>query len=380
MNKSVKKLMPLTLSLLAVTLSGCGSVAHSVADSISLSYRFLSLFEGETKTVEVRTTPRSKDPADLEFTSSDTSVATVNDKGEVQAKKAGRAVITVKDRTSGVETMMDVSVDKDDLARSEAKAAAKEISDYQIAHSMKAKKVHQVESYYFSRSKNDVLQNSTYFAQDMIVSVDDAYFYIGSDDENIKVEGGSKEYSSSAWYIYTNASFDTYLFHIDGITKTYMVCDSTSFIGSGGTRYDALLEVISNLFTSGSKIITNTLNDVIGKDNLDSAKNAEIAGSKGNGSLTYEMTQSGKATADKDDEDDNNIPYGTQYDINIRVRYAWEEYYCVAEDIIQDLDFMIDDDKYQDHYKINNYYDHSDFELVYPDREAFTKVDDIFDL
>ena len=107
MNKSVKKLMPLTLSLLAVTLSGCGSVAHSVADSISLSYRFMTLFEGETKTVEVRTTPRSKDPADLEFASSDTSVATVNDKGEVQAKKAGRAVITVKDRTSGVETMMD---------------------------------------------------------------------------------------------------------------------------------------------------------------------------------------------------------------------------------------------------------------------------------
>ena len=380
MNKSVKKIMPLTLGLLAVALSSCGSNTFSVADKVQLGYRFLSLFEGETKTVSIRTEPRSKDPADLEFVSSDTSVATINEKGEVTGKGAGDATITVKDKTTGASDTLYVSVDKDELSRGDAKAIAKKISDYQADNNITCKKVYAREYFSYARYKNDVLQTSTYYAQDMIVSKDDAFFYISSDDENIKTEGGSKEYSSSAWYIYTNESFDTYLFHIDGITKAYMVCDSTSFIGSGGTRFDALCEVLDNLFTSGKKIITNTMDNVTGKDNLDSAKTADKAGSRGDGFLTYEMTQSGKSTADKEDEDDQYIPYGTQYDINIKARYAWEDYYCVSEDIVQALDFEIGTDKYHDQYDINYHYDHSDFELVYPDREAFNKVDNIFDL
>lgn len=380
MHKSVKKLTPLTLSLLAMVLSSCGNTKYSVADSVTLSYKFISLFEGETKTIEARTTPRSKDPAELVYESSDTSVATINDKGELTAKGKGDATITVKDKTSGASDILYVSVDKDDLAGSDAKAAAKVITDYQAAQGMKCKKVYERENFSYTRSKNETLQQSTYYTQDMVISVDDAYFYIGSDDEQIKVEGGSKEYSSSAWYIYTNESYDTYLFHIDGITKNYMVCDSTSFISQGGSRYDALLEVISNLFTSGSSIITRTLNDVTGKDNLDSAKSAEKAGSRGDGFLTFEMTQSGSGKADKDDEDDNAIPYGTPYEINIRVRYAWENYLCVSEDLVQEQSFEIGEDSYLDRYAINYHFQTEGFELEYPDRDAFTKVDDIFDL
>ena len=380
MHKSVKKLMPLTLSLLAMVLSSCGNTKYSVADSVTLSYKFISLFEGETKAIKARTTPRSVDPAELVYESSDTSVATINDKGELTAKGKGNATITVKDKTSGASDTLFVSVDKDDLAGSDAKTVAKAITNYQSEHKMKCTKVYERENFSYVRNKNNDLQQSTYYTQDMIVSVDDAYFYIGSDDERIKVEGGSKEYTSSAWYIYTNESYDTYLFHIDGITKNYMVCDSTSFISQGGSRYDALLEVLSNLFTSGTGIITGTLDDVIGKDNLDSAKSAQKAGSRGDGYLTYEMTQTGSGKADKDDEDDNAIPYGTPYEIEINVRYAWENYQCVSQDLVQKQTFTIGEDAYEDIYDINYYYQTEDVELVYPNRDSFTKVDNIFDL
>ena len=92
------------------------------------------------------------------------------------------------------------------------------------------------------------------------------------------------------------------------------------------------------------------------------------------------MTQSGSGKADKDDEDDNAIPYGTPYEINIRVRYAWENYLCVSEDLVQEQSFEIGEDSYLDRYAINYHFQTEGFELEYPDRDAFTKVDDIFDL
>lgn len=380
MQKSVKKIMPLTLGLLAIALSGCGAASHSIADSIAANYKFVSLFEGEKKALEIRTTPRSADPADLAFESSDNSVVSVSETGELNAKSAGDATVTIKDKNSGVTETVYVSVDKDNLTKGDAKKAGKAISDYQVSHRMDCTKVTTRENHYYSRLKNDVLQRSTYYDQVMTVSVADAYFYIASDDENIKVEGGSKEYSSSAWYIYTTESFDTYLFHIEGKTKNYMICDSTSFISSGGTRYDAVCEVLDNLFTSGKKIIVDTLADVIGKDNLDSASQAEHAGSRGDGFLTYELTQTGSGKADKDDEDENNIPVGTPYEIAIKVRYAWEKYVCVSEDVDQKTTFTLGDDTYVDQFLVNTYYQSEDVDIVYPDREAFTKVDDIFAL
>lgn len=377
--KNIKKLLPLSLAIL---LAGCngGSQEFNIADKISLNYEAIALFVGESKTVETRVNPRSSLPTDLSYESSDSSVVTVSDKGELNAKKAGSATITVKDKNSETSTSLYVTVDEDNLSRSESKKAAKVITDYQTANKMSCRKANIKEYFYYSRSKNDVLQTSKYYEQDMIVSMDDAFFYISSDDEDIKVEGGSKEYSNSAWYIYTNDSFDTYLFHVDGATKTYMVCDTTSFISSGGTRFDALCEVLDNLFTSGKGIILNQLANVTGSDNLKNASSAEHAGSRGDGYLTFAIKQTGSNTADKEDEDDNYIPYGTKYDLDITVRYAWEKYLCVSEDLNQKMSFSIGDDNYVDDYVINYHYKSENVELNYPNRDEFTKVDDIFDL
>lgn len=422
MNKSIKRLIPFAVCALSIAgLAGCGGNTptstsgsveptsatsivptttgttsstseeplppHSNVTKLVLNHDMISMFKGDEEQLEVAFLPRSKKAPELTFSSSNSDVATVDENGLVKAIASGTAVISVKDVNGDATQSVYVTVDEENLSKSGGSKVASAIKKYHKDNKVEVKKCFDHERFLNVRAINGEMIEQSYYDQKMIISKDDAYFYISSDDEDIKVSGGSTVYSSSAWYMYTNEDFDTYLFHINGVTKTYMVVDTTSYISSGGTRFDALCEVIDNLFVSGSAILTNTLDDVLGTSssglgsaNIDYVSQKEKSGSRGDGNLTFNFKQGGVQTADIDDEDDYYIPAGTEYNINLKILYQWENYLCTNEVIDQEMIYVDNGDTISNDYYIEHKFETENIELVYPDRDEYKKVDDVFSL
>ena len=78
-----------------ITLEARWSDANAVATGVSLNREALSLQTGQSTTLEATISPKNGKYASLTWTSSDSSIVTVDENGKVTALKAGEATITV---------------------------------------------------------------------------------------------------------------------------------------------------------------------------------------------------------------------------------------------------------------------------------------------
>lgn len=87
--------------------------------SISLNKIKLSLLEGESEKLIANITPSNAPQKNIDWTSSDESIATVNSDGKVAAVKAGVALITATDRESGKKDFCSILVEQKIVAVTE---------------------------------------------------------------------------------------------------------------------------------------------------------------------------------------------------------------------------------------------------------------------
>ncbi|MDE6793787.1 MAG: Ig-like domain-containing protein [Muribaculaceae bacterium] len=95
----------------------CGAVSDKLplvitnyVKSLVLNTEELTVEKGREATLVATYSPSDADPVNLEWTSSDTSIATVSSEGLVTCIKPGNAIITVKDTESGLTATCEVIV------------------------------------------------------------------------------------------------------------------------------------------------------------------------------------------------------------------------------------------------------------------------------
>lgn len=336
----------------------------------------------ESCQLSYETLPRKAVKAKLKWSSSDPSVATVDANGLVTAVKEGAAVITAKSWNEQVQTTCNVHVAAK-CTKSKANSTKTAIQNAQKEAQMAEKldKIQVTELFDYSRTKNGNIINQNYYFQDTYVSKSEGYFRITSDDKYIKTEGGSSSFKYTEWVIYTTKDYDTYLFHVNGPVKTYMIADTTSAISEGLNRYEAMLTILDNLFTSGSGIVTGSYPDCLGEDELKQIKTAARAGTSKDDELIFSYGATYRnEEAGLEEESDEYIPAGTLYDLSINFDCVVENNKMLGKHIVQSMDYKLENDKYSNVYDIEYNYKTEGVELYYPDKADFTKVESIFDL
>ena len=387
MKKSFRTLTSLAALFAVVSLGGCkgGSGDTPVAEGpevkeILPNRHALALFTGETFELSIRTLPKTPEAPVLRYRTGNAKVATIQD-GVITAKGPGICKVYIENSDRSVSEAIEIYVNNADMKATAANklgkkmaAAQKEMQTPDIIY------VNEIYDQYLS--KNGVVQKTNYFDQDMIVSKENAYLYLYSHDYETHCEGGGIEETTSAWYMYTTASYDTYLFHVDGKLKTYMVVDTTSFIGKA--RYLALYDVLENLFVSGKAIVANQYEDFVGGDMLNSGPgSATKAGSLGDGNLSFSISDSyDNQTVKADEEEDYEVPAGTVYTLDIDNTYAFNDYLCAVKDINQGMIYKLGGDDYIDFVHVTYHYQTATSEdLIYPDyTQGWEKVDSVYDL
>ncbi len=105
----MKKIVALMLALMMVLgLAACGGSTNNYT-SIVLSKDSVTIREGESITISVKTLPESATEA-VVWTSSDDGVATVND-GKITGIKTGSAKIIASGNVSGINAICEVTVE-----------------------------------------------------------------------------------------------------------------------------------------------------------------------------------------------------------------------------------------------------------------------------
>lgn len=338
------------------------------------------LLKGETYQIVTSYTPVNASNVEIEYVSNNTSVATVDKKGLVTAVGIGNTSIKVVDRVTNLENTVQIFVGNS-ISKANAKTLADNILLAQESQQLgNIDKLRVEESYDFQKTTGGrVLKNSS-FTQSMNICKSEAYFKISSYDRTVKVEDGGAEYLYSEWVFVTNSSYRTYIYHINGSVKNYMVLDVSNFIGVENGRYVALLTILDNIFTSGRKIIDNQFEDVLSVDMLERASNGSNHASAGSGDLFFTIKQNGQSKVSNSEESTMEIPAGTQYSISDNLRLGFNDNYLVYKNIVETLSYSLSGTSYKEIYNVGYEFDTKKVDTSIPDRKDYLEVDNIFDL
>lgn len=390
MKKSISKTLLLCAVFSSFALSGCSTNPKYIPSEISFAEIHPLMFVEETLSLGAITETREVADKYVKYAMEDPSIATINEHGTITALKAGEtnAIVHIVDTNKDIR--VPVSVYENNLnsrGRNEVKA---NILEYQKNRG-ENKLVKSTETVSNLKYKDGNLEKMTSFDETIIVSKDDAYLLIDSVDKEIKTEGGSTSYSNGKWVFYTTKSFNTFIFHIDGATKTYMMVDSTSFVGVG-TRFDALNAILANIFTSGADLTTNQLRQgyvgsvfTSGKSPLDFLNQTSFipqAGSKDvqNGNLMFGIQQVFTEPIANEEEDDYDIPAGTMVTNTNTSRYLFDANVAKFVNYRTTDEYELNEHKYLEKSTAQTYFELDGFELEYPNSDEYSLVYDIFDL
>ncbi len=110
-SRAIAVLAMLALGLSVLSVSSCKRKGTEIpVTGVTVSKPTLSLSEGETATISYAVEPSDASVKDVTFSSSDTSVATVDESGRVTAVSPGTATITVTTKDGGFKATVTVTV------------------------------------------------------------------------------------------------------------------------------------------------------------------------------------------------------------------------------------------------------------------------------
>lgn len=355
-------------------------------DEILLNHRMMSLLVDE----EYELAPIEQlnySGANLKYKVEDEEIASFDEETNmVKGLKAGNTNILVSDKDHPeLNVTVPVTVHaKMTNANAQSRVATIETK----ANDEELKAIVDNEMYEKRIYKNGELVSYDRYDQRITLSCTDGYFRIWETDAGIKTKDGSIDFTNYEWIFYTNAWFDTYIYHQTGDVKNFLYVPTQSY--EEGDIMAPIEDILDNIFTNGKKILTNTLDNakINGFSNLvGSSSDQIVSGTQKSGSnaedelffacaLTFDSE-----VADQDDESRYGIPYGTPTPAVQSMRYTVKNNRLVHSAIHLDEEYDIGEDHYVEKYDIDHLYEDIDedkSQIYVPDRKGYSQADSIF--
>lgn len=324
----------------------------------------------------------------VNFTSSDETIATVDENGVITGVGSGETTVVVSDKDNPnfkkdvrvVVSPAITEVEAKDLNKGFETAANEENIQAIVDYEMYQKTVY----------KNGELHTYDRWDQKLTASKEDAYFRIWETDSEIKADEVAMTFTNYEWIFNTNEFYDTYLYHRSGDKKTYLPVATQSYM-KDGDRVKPMIDILDNIFTSGSGIFNNTfknasLSEMCGDVGVSGSNVSNVKyGSNDSKNLVLAFDATFSDTADLDDENRYGIPYGTNLQQGQTLRYTCVNNRIVGFDIDITQDYVneITGDVYREVWQMYHTFEDIDEEksqIFIPNKKDYTRVDDIFDL
>lgn len=337
----------------------------------------------ETTQLSVSGYPLKAPIGSVSWSSSDNAIAVVDNNGLVTAISEGVAYITATSE-GGKQAVCRVVVNNDNVTLAQAAKSAKQILATQNSSEFEAvSTIAMYEDYIATKKRDGELYSKSVFDQKMWASIENGYFRITSNDQDIKTSGGSVVPSSAAYVFHTTQDYLSYIFCNSNGKSNYMSLDQAYLVDKGKTPFDALGEILQSFFVAGSSIMTDQFKNILSQDKLNNGYGSPaLKGSLGefSGQFAFNERKTSGGTVSADDEDDMGIPAGTMVSIVDDIRYLFEDNLLTAKLIDEKITYELKGSSYEEEYVVNYYYYGRGVELFWPDRANYSQVDSIFDL
>ena len=364
----------------------------NVLEELKMSQSIVSLYYSdaksgafaETKQLSVSGYPLKAPIGTVTWSSSNSSIASVDSNGLVTATGEGTAIITASSEAGKTAQSRVVVNNTNVLPNAPGKSAKKILAVQQSEGFVSPDTVYVSQDYLGTKTRDNVMYSRSKFDQKMWASVDNAYFRITSNDEDVKTSGGSVVPSNAAYVFYTTQDYLTYVFCNSNGKSTYMSLDQAYMVDKGKTPFESLSEVLQSFFVKGASIMTDQFEDILSADDLASSSysGAKYKGSFGedSGQFAYNKVDVSGGTISASQEDDFGIPAGTSVTITDDFRYLWEDNLLTAKLIDEKIEYDLNGQHYVEEYIVNYYYQGKNVELFMPEQSNYSQVDSIFDL
>ena len=358
---------------------------------LRMSQSIASLYYSDAKTggfaeelqLSTQGYPKKAPVGTVTWSSSNSAVATVDQNGLVSAISEGVAIITATSAV-GVKAECRVVVNNTNVLLTKVgKSAAKILATQKGVDFEPVTKIKVNEDYVTSTTRDGVVVSRSAAIQTMWASVNDAYFRISSNDEDIRTTDGSVVPSSSAYVFYTTDDYLSYIFCNSNGKSNYMYLDQSYLVDQEKTQFQALGEILQSFFVAGSKIMTDQFKNILGQSWLDGGYGSpKYKGSLGedSGQFAFNSVSVQSGTLNAASAEDFDLPVGTYVTVTDDIRYLWEDNLLKARLINEKIEYELGGQQYVEEFAINYYFQGRGVELWWPETSNYSQVDSIFDL
>ena len=351
------------LSLTALfALAGCTSTAKATRAAneeavftyaptyVKANETTIALSVGDTRQVGAVVRPLRAYDTDLSYEVVDTNIATVDEEGVVTAVSAGKT--TMKVYATDYEDVFDTitiyvtTPSTDSTVISSQKALQDSLSEPAAVETMM--------DYNYVIYENNRAKESYIMTRHMINSKRDGFFYMSNVGYGTNCVNGGISYTDSSYSVWTNESFDTFVFHeMEGV-KNVFYAPTNGYLDKGVSQYDVVDMVLNTLFTKGKKNLSrNNLERALEHDDL------QVHNDQTNDGISIWGTASGNVLYGRnnrlvdystsvrgDQESSYGIPANTSIVINDTYDYIWENGYCRMFKIVETIVYQLNGKTY----------------------------------
>ena len=398
----MKKLVTLlTTGIAIVALSACGKKGNDLLpdgkydnfdfrgegyldkDYIALKNLFINLKAGDVQQLDIETFPTQYALNSLEFISSNPSVATVDEKGNVTAVAQGMSDIEVRARDGSFSNNVRVVVSSETTATASAPVINSIKEKYNSASYQSPTKViryeYSVEEYACEGVRDHAMESYEVMGYDK----ETGYFFVEGPTVYYKTPGGEPEVKDGKWIFYPiNQGIKTRLIHETPTSKAFYDINTAAY-----DSYDKIIrDVLNFFFVSGEQILTNFMDDADGKadfnDLVGRAATTLYAVDDDSMVLRYDESNSNQVVSAEDEIDYYDIPAGTIYSYDYHQTIINTNNRTRGVDIGLSMYYELNDKNWTRNFIRSQLID-NDFEyekVKNPSDNGYTEVTSIYDL
>ena len=280
-----KKLITLLSSaVFAVTLSSCSIKAadnpqysteittsvvpgsgYTDCDYFSCDENCYVLSVGETKEIKLTTYPSYYATNSLTFTSSNTSVCTVSETGEITGVANGQSDIKVESKDGSVSTVVKAVVATKSTKENVASTISAIKGIYSDSSYVKPGKVIRHESSYELYKHNGEIDHGYESYEVMAYDAESGYFFIEGPSLTHRVKQGVPEIANGKWLFYPiNDGQMTRLVHITPLVKNYFDINTAIY----ATNDAIIRDILNFFFVDGANILDQLLDSYAGGEDF----------------------------------------------------------------------------------------------------------------
>lgn len=334
--------------------------AYAYRDYIEITKLHENLSVGETKRIALNTLPEQYALNQIEYTSNDETVATVDELGNILGVSKGVTTIDVTSKDNEVSTRVLVSVSDPISGEDAAPIASAILGKYDAAHVFPNKyfKREYSEDYYVKNGKE---QYSSKSFETMAYDATRGYLMIQSEDLIKRVEGGAYEKLSGKWIFYVKNQTSTRFIHVTPTAKTFID------ISTGGytDKSQVIVDILNMFFSSGEKFLNDDLSSFDGREDAntflsDTNDDAMTYSTAGGNNLYYSCEEYGGGTISTLEELDYvDIPAGTTYNGRFKEDGIFQNDIQTAYSFEQGFSYQLGEDHWERHFNRSAYFESS---------------------